>query len=303
MTEHLLNNSIEEILGRFDGSSGETLIRSLAAEFLQLHRAHAALAARLAVMETLQAMSDGILEAASGAVARYPARARVAADDCVLDIIGFHQLEHDQTGAPYRWTGPERYFSFHLFVDRRTPAAFVLSFGAFYAEASVKHLRGFVDGKEILLSFKGASNGWEARGAMPPRRDAGATVLTFVVPQIASPSSKGSADVRLLGLSFQSLTVETSGELAADVYRDVHRKLDMSLEGPPLEVGKGNSGEYGAQPPSSAVFAASEATSPVGAEPTLATPALTHGKANAPGSVGASAPAAHGAVVGQEAGR
>ena len=148
----------------------------------------------------------------------YPKQTQIGADEAILDVFGFHQFEHDESGNPYRSTGPQRYFSFNLFVDRRTPAGFILSFRDLYAQVSVERLRAFVDGKEVLVSLHKMLNGWEARGVIPPRREPGATVLTFVVPQVLSPRSKGQEDTRLLGLSFRALTVETSPALAADVH-------------------------------------------------------------------------------------
>jgi len=55
----------------------------------------------------------------SGLVPHYPRAAIIEADDYINSSQGFHKLEYDKSGAPYRWTGPSRSFYFWIFVDNR----------------------------------------------------------------------------------------------------------------------------------------------------------------------------------------
>ncbi len=210
------------LLQRFDRRSPDTLIRALAKEFVSLHRAHARLTARVAAMETLGAVADRLLTGAE-APFDYPKTLRIDAGGSTSELIGFHQLEYDDEGLPYRWTGPERQFSVQMFVSRRTPAAFELSFGKFFADSPVEQLRGFVDGEEVPLMIRFGAQGYEARGEMPPRQQAGCTVLTFLVPVMGSPAASGSTDRRALGLQFAGLSVTCGVEGVTPARRDARR--------------------------------------------------------------------------------
>ena len=204
----MLNLSTEDILQRLDRSSADALVRSLADELARLHRQQAVLTARLAAMESLQTMADRILDAGEGGEVRYAERARIDAAHSFLDTVGFHALEQDENGMPYRWSGPERTFAISIFVDRRRPMAFALCFGRLYSDAPLELLRAFVDGEDAGLSIARLPNRYEARGLLPPREEPGATVLTFVVPEMQSPADGGLADERQLGLSFECLCVD-----------------------------------------------------------------------------------------------
>ncbi len=129
--------------------------------------------------------------------------------------MGFHELEHDPDGQPFRWTGPDPRFSFEFFINRTTPARFVLRFGPLFTGGSPIGLLCFVDGEPAPVKLQAATTCFEAVGVLPPRRDAGGSVLSFVCPQMGSPASQGLDDARMLGLLFRRLTVESTPEQQA----------------------------------------------------------------------------------------
>jgi hypothetical protein len=200
-------DALAAVLKRIDRTSADSLIQSIAGEFVRLQNANAALEARLAAMESLNALADRLLSDTPTPQPVYSSRVDIDAASAFLDAVGFHALELDPKGAAFRWSGPQRQFSFHLFVDRSRPAAFVLSFDGLYAESPVETLRGFVDGEEIALSFGRAGDVIEARGEAPSRSEGGGTTLTFLVPRLASPGDRGLNDRRQLGLSFRRLVI------------------------------------------------------------------------------------------------
>lgn len=61
---------------------------------------------------------------------------------------------------------------------------------------------------------------------MPPRKDPGGSVLTFICPKMEAPVSRGIADTRSLGVLFRSLTIEPGSVTG--------KRLDAS-RGPKLE--------------------------------------------------------------------
>ena len=200
-------DALAAVLKRIDRTSADSLIHSLAGEILRLQNAQAALEARLAAMESLNALADRLLADPPAPQPAYSARVDIDAASAFLDAVGFHALELDPKGAPFRWSGPQRPFSFHLFVDRSQAATFALSFDGLYAEAPPETLRGFVDGEEIPLSFSQVGDLIEARGDIAVRREAGGTTLSFLVPRLASPGDRGLNDWRQLGLCFRRLVL------------------------------------------------------------------------------------------------
>jgi len=206
MPQSVSDSDIESVLQRLDIRSPERLIRALAEELVRINRAHATLETRVSMMETLSAASDRLLASAE-AYFDYPKTVRIDASGSSTELLGFYQLEYAQDSAPTRWTGPERHFSIQFFVSRQAPTPFDLLFGKFFVEDPVDQLRAFVDGEEIPLAVSGAVGRYVASGELPPRKHIGGTVLTFVVPSLDSPASKGSEDKRVLGLLFIALTV------------------------------------------------------------------------------------------------
>ena len=210
------------IFQRFDRSSPEALLRSLAEEFARLHQSNAEssarltdeitslqqdnarLSARMKAMEVMATLADRI---AAGEITEFGAdyidHVRIEADQAFRDGIGFHCVEFDIKGRPFRWTGPEPEFVFPLFVDRRRPSRLTLCFDSFFVDVPIEELRCFVDGRRVDLSFERVDDAWRASAEAPVRADGGGTVVAFVVPKIGSPQDLGTDDSRLIGLCFR----------------------------------------------------------------------------------------------------
>ncbi len=211
----MANLDIETFLSRFDRTSPQTLLTSIAGEFLRLERAQEALLARVQAMEALQATVDRIVATSQDApAATFPKKARFAAEDALLGATGLYSMEHDSLGRAYRWTGPEPYFSFPFFFDRRATARFVMRFGGLAAKVPVEGVRAFIDGEEVARVIAQVGDGWEMTGRMPTRLDSAATVLTFICPAVPTQAAAGGGEPRRLGLTFRSLSVEPESETA-----------------------------------------------------------------------------------------
>jgi len=203
--------AVAAILARFDRTSPDNLLVSLAAEILRLTRAHADLAARLQAVEQLQAIADRLLPDAPGAAVALPKTVVIDATQSMLDASGFYPLEFDKDGNPLRWTGPSKEFSLTFFIDRSAGGKFKLSFSRFAASVSASFMRCLLDGKPADIAVHDQRGGFELSGVLPPRGDSGATVLSFIVPGTSSLAQLGqSTDQRQLGLCFQRLTAQSS---------------------------------------------------------------------------------------------
>jgi len=210
-----LNFDLDEasVLRRFDRSSPDALLKSIAREIVGLRRAQAEVAAKMEAFASLQAAADRIAAAEAdvrGACA--PSRVVIDAAQSFQGATGFYELEHDPDGQPFRWTGPDPRFSLEFFVNRKTPAKFVLRFGPLFTGGSPRGLLCFVDGEPTPVKLQAATTCFEAIGVLPPRGDAGGSVLSFVCPQMGSPAAQGLDDARMLGLLFRRLTVESMAE-------------------------------------------------------------------------------------------
>jgi hypothetical protein len=210
-----LNFDLDEsaVLRRFDRSSPEALLKSIAREIVNLRRGQAELAVKMEVFASLQAAADRIVAAETDARgASYPSRVVIDPAQSFQGSMGFHELEHDPDGHPFRWTGPDPRFSFEFFINRKTPARFVLRFGPLFTGGSPVGLLCFIDGEPAPVKLQAATTCFEAVGVLPPRRDSGGSVLSFVCPQMGSPASQGLDDARMLGLLFRRLTIESMPE-------------------------------------------------------------------------------------------
>jgi hypothetical protein len=191
-----------QVLKQLDRSSPDRLLRSIAAELARLRAALARCEDRLAAIES---------EAPPPAM---PDCVTVDAEDTPDCGQGFYQLERNGEGIPMRWTGPNPEFAFEIAIDRASACPFALHFLKLYAPADPSDLRGTADGAALAISVEeAASGGFVARGVLPARARAGAslTTLRFTCPEVGSPRDEGFNDERVLGLLFFRLEVGEVG--------------------------------------------------------------------------------------------
>ena len=132
-----------------------------------------------------------------------PASFDIAADQLLPAQDGFYQLEWGPDGA-FRWTGPGDSVHFEAWIDRSAPLFATFHLFHFGTPANAKELAIEVDGARYPLQRAGTEKALRSE-PIAPRPGDGPTRLTLNVPHIHSPSDRGAADKRRLGVAFQRL--------------------------------------------------------------------------------------------------
>ena len=102
---------VDAVLARLDRSSSNSLLLSIAKEIVQLNQMYASLLARVMAMESLQSTIDRIVDLELDLKSEeLPETIFMDATYSLSKFGGFYELEYDQNGNPYRWTGPEAQF-------------------------------------------------------------------------------------------------------------------------------------------------------------------------------------------------
>jgi hypothetical protein len=201
--------NFDALLPRLDLGSADDLLISLVRELVALRDDPDRLAAQAAAMP-------------DGGAGDLPASALV--DSAMIDAAyalrteqGFHGLEYDGSGAPYRWTGPNRAFHFELTVNRTRPLELRLRYSRMYENPKNEFVKCYVDGVEIEAQTVAVGNEFEVLATLPAREGAGVTNLTWMCPRVRSPADLGeSTDVRKLGLTFRWLKIGTPADTRAE---------------------------------------------------------------------------------------
>jgi hypothetical protein len=155
---------------------------------------------------SLGAFSQAISRSRSAAdAAPLPDRHSITADQLLPAQDGFYQLEWGPDGA-LRWTGPGQEVHFEAWIDRTAPLIATLRLFHFGTPENSKDLSIEVDGQRYALHRQGAEKILKS-DPIAPRQGDGATRLTLHVPHIHSPSDRGAADKRRLGIAFQRLHI------------------------------------------------------------------------------------------------
>jgi hypothetical protein len=204
---------VSAVLERFDRSSPDALLSSLASEIVRLDRLCNSLIGRIAAIEALQAAVDRVIAAQEDLPASaLPEQFAVDASFSLSEASGLHPLEYTVNGYPFRWTTSQ--FSFAFFIRRDAPMAFSMRVLRFYLPGE-QRLRCFADGEEMRIEVRRDQQGFRVGGTLPPRSDNGASVLIFVCPAASPAEIEGNEDKRQLGLAFNSLEVGTPERINA----------------------------------------------------------------------------------------
>jgi hypothetical protein len=123
---------------------------------------------------------------------------------------GFYHPEYDSNGQQFRWTGPEDYFYFDVFLDRHKPIELVLRLITAVVPENINGLRCFVDEIEIFLKQDKVNDIFELRGVLPKRDAFGSTKISFRIPKPSKPSDlySDNAEDRILGVAFSQLILK-----------------------------------------------------------------------------------------------
>jgi hypothetical protein len=204
---------------------GEELseLQSLAARFSdQVQQAAQTFSARLK-----------LLEGAIAAQSSLP-------DSITIDAIhpaaetGFYDIEYEDSGWPFRWSGPSRDFSFSLKIDRNAPLRLRLHLIAMIDPKLQSDLLLLVDGVSVPIRVAEQEEGWfEYEAIIPAGAGVRETHLVIAVPCLLQPNNI--EDPRLLGVAFRELrifpveegSVETPLPVASpqDSVADLHENL------------------------------------------------------------------------------
>jgi hypothetical protein len=135
---------------------------------------------------------------------------------------GFHALERDGVGNPFRWTGPSAAFHFDFHLDRSVPMRFVLQMPLWGGEHA-DGLRAFSDDIELPLLRRSGNRVLDFEGMLMERHTLGVTRISFVAEHLRAVAADAEETAtRQLGVPFLRLTVaEASEQELADWLKSV----------------------------------------------------------------------------------
>jgi hypothetical protein len=191
---------------------GPELLNGLVDELAELHQLCRELGRRLEQLQIQQNFPGHLfaLEDASNSVPRLPTRVDIDASQLLEPQHGFHNLEYDDNRVPFRWTGPQRHFSFRVNIDRETPLVVELDVLWMMDEPRQRDLELLVDGSLLPFHLDRSGSGLLGRAVLPPAGPEGTTTLTFIVP-CTLRLAPGGADQRELGIAFRKLKIRPAG--------------------------------------------------------------------------------------------
>lgn len=184
---------------------GPELIDAISDEIGDLYAQTQHVAEQLRILPLFQSFSERIsfLEESGVGQGRLPDRVRVDAAQLFAPENGFHSLEYEPGGKPYRWTGPRRDFSFSLYVNRARPLRLQLEVSRMIDARVQKDVVLLLDGAPIPLQLTRLGSGFIGETILPPETRMRATSLIFVVPCVL-PEPMGK-DARYVGVAFCEL--------------------------------------------------------------------------------------------------
>jgi hypothetical protein len=199
---------------------GPELLKGLVDELAKLHLLCAELGRLIQQLQVQQNFSRHLLALEAGADfgPRLPSQLEIYASQMLEPQQGFHSLEYDDNGVPFRWTGPQRQFSFLVNIDRDMPLIVELEAMWMLDESRQSDLNLMVDGSILPCRLRRAGSGYIGRALLPAAAEQGTTTLTFILPTTLRPDSTA-IDQRQLGIAFRRLAIRppTSDAEAAEV--------------------------------------------------------------------------------------
>jgi hypothetical protein len=228
---------------------GPDLVKAVAEEFDTLHQLYSDLMVMLHQIEARQDLAAHMfsLDRAGDFSTMLPTDLDMLPQHLFEPQEGFYGLEYTNEGTPFRWTGPQRSFSFSICVNRTVPLAVELELMTMIDELRQRTLSLFVDGVPLPFRLEADTAGYVGRAVLPVAPSKTITKLTFVVPTtLRAPSP--TSDSRELGVAFARLTIcradrtipasETDGELVAATA--VSEASAQEIIGDPDEVHAGH---------------------------------------------------------------
>jgi hypothetical protein len=159
---------------------------------------------RLAALEALERAKDSILQ-------HYKPEKGVSLAETVtveaqeaLATDGLHELEYEEGGPAFRWTGPGSFSRFVVWVDRSAEIIVRLETLEGGDLRNPKELVLAVDGKAYRLRQDAFPNTYYS-DPIPAIESGGPTEVVLHVPFLFRPSDNGDDDNRILGIKFHRL--------------------------------------------------------------------------------------------------
>jgi hypothetical protein len=195
---------------------GPELVKGLVDELAALHQLCNELGRLIQQLQIQQSFSGHLfaLEDASNAGARLPTQLHIYAAQLLEPQEGFYSLEYEDDGVPFRWTGPQRHFSFRVNIDRQMPLVIELEVRWLMDEPRQRDLNLLVDGHIFPFRLMPGGPGFIGRTVLPATDRQAMTNLTFVVPATVRLGF-GAADQRELGIAFRKLAIQPAGAEAS----------------------------------------------------------------------------------------
>ena len=225
--------AVEDVLESFRSRKGAELVHAMATEIGALHQVVDEL--RIAI-EQVQARQDLTAHMFSfghdaSPPTGLPTELEVLPQYLLATHAGFYDLEYTADGIPFRWTGPQRSFSFSVYVDRTKPISIRLEALAMIDMRRQGNICLHVDGTTLPFALEWEDTCYVGEAVLPAAPLRTVTRLTFALPTtLRVPDS--TTDLRELGLGFSKLIIrpltipamqqhcielaEAAGEEAAD---------------------------------------------------------------------------------------
>lgn len=215
-----VNDEAERIANLLKAKRGQGLELAdvIASELALLHSMYAQLADQIRELKTYQeflSSNDLIssLEESFGGELDLPEAMIVDAFQLFDAQDGFYPMEYTAQGSPYRWTGPERHFSFSVNVDRSKPLAIWLEVAEVVDDERQTALVVLADGVPYTMELEPrGEGGYAGRLVLAPRPRFRGFNLTFIVPV----TLQREGDMRKLGVAFQRLAIAPFDASAAE---------------------------------------------------------------------------------------
>jgi hypothetical protein len=187
---------------------GVDLVQAIAAEMGVLDAKINALRSELQALEQYSIAAERFMNISAGTEPdedNFVDRLRFLAENYISPKHNFHNIEYSQDGVPYRWTGPEKEFSFVFLLDRQMPLRVDLLILQFMDVDRQTPLALFIDGARVKCTMMPMVSGsYLVSATIPPRssKSRTPTEIVYVVREVLQPRS---VDTRPLGVAFSEL--------------------------------------------------------------------------------------------------
>jgi hypothetical protein len=198
-----VNKRLEELLTL----RGQALLEALVKELVEIDHRTSELAREIAALRDFQTGKQRLLIGKTNVKAELPRSVEIEATHLLPTHHGFYPIEY-HAGTGFRWTGPLPAFSFDVFVNRRHGADLELrALGCVDSNRQRATIRLAADGENVPVDIAADGKGLVISAKLPARDEDCSSRIVFSIETLQPP---GSADPRMLGLSFVKLRLSAT---------------------------------------------------------------------------------------------